>query len=419
MTDLAVLEFAVREDLNKRALRRLAVLRPVKIVLTNYPDGKAEELDAVNNPEDPAAGAAGCRSAGRFTLTRTILWRTHRRNISGCVPAGKCGLKYAYIIKCDKVVKDASGSISNCAAPLTWKARPAGRRPGAKSREQSIGSARRTPWMRKSGFTTACSPWPSRMPSGDFKAHLNPKSLEVLTAKCEPSLADAKAELRYQFERLGYFALEYQRGPKARLQPDHHPAGHLGQRKAEGIMFRVITKGKRAKSAWLGLLCLAIVACVSGCENVSYYGQAVFGEVEILGGRKPVSQLLADPRTPSKLKERLRDVNKIRQFAARELKEPIAGAYVSYTELYRSNVAWNVNVAPPLSLDPVTWWYPFVGQASYRGYFHERAARRYASRWERQGSGRLCRWSRGLLDARLVQRSAPEHVHLRTGAGPG
>ncbi len=150
-------------------------------------------------------------------------------------------------------------------------------------------------------------------------------------------------------------------------------------------MFRVITKGKRAKSAWLGLLCLAIVACVSGCENVSYYGQAVFGEVEILGGRKPVSQLLADPRTPSKLKERLRDVNKIRQFAARELKEPIAGAYVSYTELYRSNVAWNVNVAPPLSLDPVTWWYPFVGQASYRGYFHERAARRYASRWERQG----------------------------------
>jgi predicted aminopeptidase len=124
---------------------------------------------------------------------------------------------------------------------------------------------------------------------------------------------------------------------------------------------------------------------LSGCEAVGYYRQAIAGEYQILAHQQPVSALIADPGTPPKLKSRFQEVLKMRQFAEQELKEPADDNYVKYTDLRREYVVWNVNVAPALSMDPKTWWFPIVGRASYRGYFNERSALRYAEKWEKRG----------------------------------
>jgi predicted aminopeptidase len=150
-------------------------------------------------------------------------------------------------------------------------------------------------------------------------------------------------------------------------------------------MFARIKLGKWAKTAWACLLCLVAAICFCGCQEVSFYRQAVAGQLEILGGEKPVAKLMADPKTPAKLTAKFEEVNKLRQFAAKELKLPSEGEYVNYTDLGRPYVVWNVNVAPTLSLNPKTWWFPVVGEASYRGYFSEAAARRYARRWQEEG----------------------------------
>jgi glutaminyl-tRNA synthetase len=123
ITDVAVLEHAIREDLNKRALRRLAVLRPIKVVITNYPEGKTEELDAVNNPETKTRANGRFRSAANCTSSRTISRKLPPPKFFRLKPGGEVRLKYAYIIKCDEVVKDAAGNITElrCTADLDSK----------------------------------------------------------------------------------------------------------------------------------------------------------------------------------------------------------------------------------------------------------------------------------------------------------
>ncbi len=128
-----------------------------------------------------------------------------------------------------------------------------------------------------------------------------------------------------------------------------------------------------------------MAAALSGCENVGYYRQAIAGEYQILAHQRPVESLIADPATPPRLKAQLQEVQKIRRFAAQELKEPADKSYVKYTDLHRSCVVWTVDVAPALSLEPKTWWFPVVGSVSYRGYFREESARRYAEKWEKRG----------------------------------
>jgi predicted aminopeptidase len=142
---------------------------------------------------------------------------------------------------------------------------------------------------------------------------------------------------------------------------------------------------RRVKWMGLGLFCLLAAVCFSGCEEVHFYGQAVKGQVQILTHEKSVNKLMADPATPEKLRVKLEEVNDIREFAARELKLPADTAYLKYVDLQRPYVVWNVNVAPSLSLAPKEWWFPIVGLASYRGYFDETNARRYASIWEKKG----------------------------------
>ncbi len=131
--------------------------------------------------------------------------------------------------------------------------------------------------------------------------------------------------------------------------------------------------------------CILMAVVLSGCEAVGFYRQAIAGQYQILAHQKPIDTLIADPSTPAKLRERFEEVLKIRQFAVDELKEPLDGNYLKYTDLHRPCVVWTVVVAPALALEPKTWWFPIAGRVSYRGYFSEDAARRYANKWEKQG----------------------------------
>ncbi|HWD19870.1 MAG TPA: aminopeptidase [Verrucomicrobiae bacterium] len=130
---------------------------------------------------------------------------------------------------------------------------------------------------------------------------------------------------------------------------------------------------------------IAMALAFSGCQNIRFYGQAATGEYQILAHQTPIQTLIADTNTPPALREKFKDILKIRDFAAQELKLPVTDSYLKYVDLHRPFVVWNVNVAPALSLDPKTWWFPVVGRASYRGYFSEKGAQDYARQWEAKG----------------------------------
>jgi len=208
VTDIAVFEHAVREDLNRRALRRLAVLRPLKVTITNYPEGAREELEAVNNPEDPAAGKRKIPFSREIYIEQDDFMETPPPKYFRLRPGGEVRLKYAYIIKCDEAVKDARGKVVElrCTADLDSKTGgpTAGRKIKGTIHWVSAAQAVEADVHLYDRLFTVAEP----DAGGDFKAHLNPHSLEVVTAKCEPSLAEAKSELRYQFERLAYFTLD-------------------------------------------------------------------------------------------------------------------------------------------------------------------------------------------------------------------
>jgi glutaminyl-tRNA synthetase len=208
-TDIAVYEHAIREELNRIALRRMAVLRPVKIVITNYPEGKVEELDATNNPEDPNAGTRKIPFSRELYIEHDDFTETPPPKYFRLKPGGEVRLKYAYIIKCDEVVKDASGKITElrCTADLDSKTggATAGRKIKGTIHWVSAAHAVDAEVRLYDRLFTEAEP---EKDGRDFKSVLNPHSLEVITAKCEPSLKDAKPELRYQFERLAYFALD-------------------------------------------------------------------------------------------------------------------------------------------------------------------------------------------------------------------
>jgi glutaminyl-tRNA synthetase len=208
ITDVAVLEHSIREDLNRRALRRLAVLRPIKLVITNFPEGKVEELAAVNNPEDPSLGTREIPFTRELYIERDDFMETPPPKYFRLRPGGEVRLKYAYIIKCDEVLKDASGNVTELRCTADLDSKTGGPTANRKikgtihwvSAPQAIDAEVR---LYDRLFTVA-----EPDAAGDFKQHLNPHSLEVLTARCEPSLREADKASRYQFERLAYFALD-------------------------------------------------------------------------------------------------------------------------------------------------------------------------------------------------------------------
>ena len=138
------------------------------------------------------------------------------------------------------------------------------------------------------------------------------------------------------------------------------------------------------KRAFLGMW-LLVVVMLSGCQNTSYYSQAISGQFRILNERRPIQALLADEMTSAKLKKQLRLVMDIRRFAEKELMLPVEGNYSSYVDLQRPYVVWNVFAAPELSLTPKTWCYPIVGCLSYRGYFDRQDALKYSEILKNQG----------------------------------
>ncbi|NDA66294.1 MAG: glutamine--tRNA ligase, partial [Verrucomicrobia bacterium] len=209
VTDIAVYEHAIREDLNKRALRRLAVLRPIKVVITNYPAGQTEELDATNNPEDEAAGKRKIPFSRELFIDRDDFAEVPPPKYFRLKPGGEVRLKYAYIIKCEEVVKDAAGQVTElrCTADLDSKTggATAGRKVKGTIHWVSAAHAVDAEVRLYDRLFTEAEP---EADGRDFKTVLNQKSLEVITAKLEPSLQAADPAARYQFERLGYFCLD-------------------------------------------------------------------------------------------------------------------------------------------------------------------------------------------------------------------
>lgn len=231
MTDVAVLEHTMRDEFNRTAARRLVVLKPIKVVLTNYPEGKVEELNAVNNPEDPKSGTRKVPFGRELFIDNADFMETPPPKYFRLKPGGEVRLKYAYIIRCDEVVKDDAGKAIelHCSVDLESKSG------GATSNRKVKGTIHwvSTPHaidaevrlydrlftVPEPDSASAGSPGATGA-GGDFKLFINPQSLEVVSAKCEPSLKEAHAEERYQFERLGYFALD----------PDSPPAKQVWNR---------------------------------------------------------------------------------------------------------------------------------------------------------------------------------------------
>ncbi len=209
LTDVALLEHAVREVMNKRALRRLAVLRPIKLLITNYPEGKSEELDAVNNPEEPESGFRKIPFSKELYIDADDFAENPPPKYFRLRPGGEVRLKYAYIIKCEEVVKDASGRVTELRCTADLDSKTGGSNAGRKVKGTIHWVSARHAIDAEVRLYDRLFNAPEPDAAGDFKAHINPQSLELLVAKCEPSLRDATPELRYQFERLGYFSLDH------------------------------------------------------------------------------------------------------------------------------------------------------------------------------------------------------------------
>ena len=208
MTDMALLEHTLRDELNRTAARRLAVLRPVKVVLINYPKGQVEELDAVNNPEDANAGTRKVPFSRELFIDHDDFMERPPPKYFRLHPGGEVRLKYAYIIKCEEVVKDGAGDVVELRCTVDLESKSG----GATSNRKVKGTIH---WVSAMHAIEAevrlydrLFTVPEPDAGGDFKSFINPDSVEVVTAKCEPALADARPEERYQFERLGYFALD-------------------------------------------------------------------------------------------------------------------------------------------------------------------------------------------------------------------
>ncbi len=208
MTDVAVLEHSIREDLNKTAQRRLAVLHPIKITLTNYPEGQVEELDATNNPEDESAGTRKVPFARELYIDAADFMESPPPKYFRLRPGGEVRLKYAYIIKCEEVVKDSSGKVTElrCTCDLESKSGGATANRKVKGTIHWVSAAHAIEAEVRLYDRLFTVPEPGL--EGDFKSFVNPHSLEVAHAKGEPSLASAAPEDHYQFERLGYVALD-------------------------------------------------------------------------------------------------------------------------------------------------------------------------------------------------------------------
>ena len=210
--DIALLEHCLREDLNKTSPRTMAVLRPLKVIIDNYPQGKVEEMEAINNPEDPSAGTRKAPFSRELFIEQEDFMENPPKKFYRLAPGREVRLRYAYFITCTNVVKDKNGQVIELHCTYDPATRggdtPDGRK--VKSTLHWVSAAHALPAEVRLYENLFTKENPDDVPEGeDFTAHLNPNSLQVLiSCRVEPSLADAKPLSRYQFERLGYFCID-------------------------------------------------------------------------------------------------------------------------------------------------------------------------------------------------------------------
>jgi glutaminyl-tRNA synthetase len=220
--DIAMLEHSLREDLNKRAPRVMAVLRPIKVVLENYPEGQVEELEAVNNPEDPNAGTRKVPFSRELYIEQDDFREEPPKGFFRLSPGKEVRLRYAYIIKCTEVVKDPStGEVREvrCTFDPETKSGSAQSKRKVKATIHWVSAAHALGAEVRLYDHLFSVEDPDDVPEGvDWLANMNPQSLERLTScHVEPCLASAKPGARYQFERLGYFCVDRESTDKMKV----------------------------------------------------------------------------------------------------------------------------------------------------------------------------------------------------------
>jgi glutaminyl-tRNA synthetase len=216
VVEVDLLEHCVREDLNRRALRVMAVLRPIKVVIENYPEGQVEHIAAVNNPEDASAGVRQVPFSREIYIDADDFREDPPKKFHRLSPGAEVRLRWAYVIRCDRAIKDASGAIAELRCTYdTATGRSAATADGRKvkgtihwvSAAHAVNAEVR---LYDRLFTEPLTDSEDR----DLRSTLNPASLEVIAeAKLEPSVAGAAAGTRYQFERTGYFCVDLDSAP--------------------------------------------------------------------------------------------------------------------------------------------------------------------------------------------------------------
>jgi glutaminyl-tRNA synthetase len=212
LTEVALFDHSLRDDLNKRAQRAMGVLRPIKVVIDNLPEDHDEQLEAINNPEDEQAGTRTIPFSRELYIEETDFMEDPPKKFFRLRPGGEVRLRYAYIMKCEEVVKDENGNIDHLRCTIDLESKQGG--PTAGRRVKGT-----IHWVSAAHAKTAevrlfdrlfTTPEPGNDKTGkDFTELLNPESLTVLSdCKLEPSLGTARSEQRFQFERTGYFCVD-------------------------------------------------------------------------------------------------------------------------------------------------------------------------------------------------------------------
>ncbi len=214
IVDMAMFEFSIREHLNKKAARRMAVLRPLKVVIDNYPHGQSEEIEALNHPDDPAAGTRRLRFSRELYVERDDFKENPPKKFFRLSPGAEVRLRYAYFITCREVKKNEAGEIVElrCTYDPATKGgnAPDGRKVKATLHWVSASDSRTAEIRLYNPLFARPDPNPA-----DFAAELNPNSLDVVAdARVEPALAGRNSGAAVQFERQGYFCLDADSTPE-------------------------------------------------------------------------------------------------------------------------------------------------------------------------------------------------------------
>ena len=212
LTDVALLEHAIRDDLNKTVPRAMAVLDPIRLVIENYPEGQVEELEAINNPEDPAAGSRKVPFSRNLLIERDDFMEVPAKKYFRLTPGQEVRLRWAYFVKCTGVTKDAAGNILEVRCTYDPATRGGENPPDGRKVKGTIH------WISEAHAGDvevrlydrlfSLEDLNSLADGEDWRTHLNPNSLKVARAKVEPSLLQTKPGTRVQFERVGYFCAD-------------------------------------------------------------------------------------------------------------------------------------------------------------------------------------------------------------------